>query len=336
MGGCVKDTYKEIIGKCPTVIAVNPADGSNNVPFNQVITVTFNQKMNPLTINQQSFTVRGSAPITGVITYTDSTASFKPSTPLSPSTTYTARITTAVKDKLGNALQADHVWSFSTGAFFVDLQTASRFGILAATGIFNNAGQSEIRNMDVGISPGARSSVVGFPPAIIVNGAIYASDDLSPAGIPAMLIQAKQQLTEAYLATEGLIFPAATTVSGDLGGTTLTPGIYKSNSTLLIQSGDLTLDAQGNDNAIWIFQVASGLTTVGGAGGNVILTGGAKANNVFWQTGSSATIGDNTSFKGNVMALTSITMKSGAVAEGRMLAINGAVVLTNTNIIEKP
>jgi hypothetical protein len=241
-----------------------------------------------------------------------------------------------VKDQLGNALQSDYVWTFSTGAFFVDLQSASRFGILASTGIFNNAGQSEIHNMDVGISPGVRSSVIGFPPAIIFNGAIYASDDLSPAGIPAMLIQAKQELTDAYLAAEGLIFPAATTLSGDIGGQTLTPGIYRSNSTLLIQSGDLVLDAQGDDNAIWIFQIASGLTTVGGAGGNVILTGGALANNVFWQIGSSATLGDDTSFKGNVMALTSITMKSGATAEGRMLAINGAVVLTDTNIIEKP
>jgi hypothetical protein len=131
-------------------------------------------------------------------------------------------------------------------------------------------------------------------------------------------------------------FPAPTTVSGDLGGRTLTPGIYKSNSSLLIQSGNLTLDAQGDANAVWIFQVASDFTTVGGSGGNIILTGGARANNVFWQTGSSATIGDFTSFKGNVLALTSITMKSGATAQGRMLAINGSVVLTNTNIINKP
>jgi hypothetical protein len=87
---------------------------------------------------------------------------------------------------------------------------------------------------------------------------------------------------------------------------------------------------------VWIFQIASDFTTVGGAGGNVILIGGAQAKNVFWQTGSSATIGDFTAFKGNVLALTSITMNSGAVAIGRMLARNGSVVMTNTNIIEKP
>jgi hypothetical protein len=75
---------------------------------------------------------------------------------------------------------------------------------------------------------------------------------------------------------------------------------------------------------------------VGGAGGDVLLINGAQAKNVYWQTGSSATIGDDTSFKGNVLALTSITMNSGAIAEGRMLARNGSVVMTNTNIINKP
>ena len=129
---------------------------------------------------------------------------------------------------------------------------------------------------------------------------------------------------------------ASTILSGDQGGKTLTPGIYKSLSSLLIQSGDLTLNAQGDSNAAWVFQIATNLTTIGGAGGDIKLIGGAKAENIIWQTGSSVTIGDFTSFKGNVLALTSITMNSGATAEGRMLAINGSVVLTNTNIIQKP
>ncbi len=96
------------------------------------------------------------------------------------------------------------------------------------------------------------------------------------------------------------------------------------------------MDAQGDPNAVWIFQVASSFTTIGGAGGNIILSGGAQPNNVFWQVGSSATIGDFTSFQGNILALTSVTMNSGATAEGRMLCINGAIVLTSTNIINKP
>jgi hypothetical protein len=170
----------------------------------------------------------------------------------------------------------------------------------------------------------------------MVGGAIYASDDIAPPGVAAMLIQAKQDLTDAYLFAEGATSPAPATVAGDQGGKTLAPGIYKSTSTLLIQSGDLTLDAQGDANAVWIFQIASDFTTVGGAGGNVILRGGAQAQNVYWQTGSSATIGDYTSFQGNILALTSITMNSHATAVGRMLARNGAVVLTSTNIINKP
>ena len=218
----------------------------------------------------------------------------------------------------------------------VDLQSAGRFAILSGVGISNNAGFSVINNMDVGIYPGARSSVTGFPPAIVVGGAIYASDDVAPAGVAAMLAQAKLDLVAAYLYAEGATAPAPATVSGDQGGKTLAPGIYKSTSTLLIQAGDLTLDGHGDANATWIFQVASAFTTVGGAGGNIILTGGAQAKNIFWQTGSSAVIGDYTSFYGNILALQSITMNSHATAVGRMLARNGAVVLTGTNIINKP
>jgi len=151
-----------------------------------------------------------------------------------------------------------------------------------------------------------------------------------------MLAQAKLDLVAAYLFAEGATTPAPETVSGDQGGLPLAPGIYKSTSTLLIQSGDLTLDGKGDPNASWIFQIASGFTTVGGAGGNIILTGGAQAKNIFWQTGSSAVIGDYTTFYGNVLALQSITMNSHATAVGRMLAQNGAVVMTATNTINKP
>ncbi|MCJ7448720.1 MAG: ice-binding family protein [Bacteroidales bacterium] len=115
---------------------------------------------------------------------------------------------------------------------------------------------------------------------------------------------------------------------------TLTPGLYKSSGSLEISSGDLTFDAKGDANAVFILQIASTLTTTSER--KVILSGGAQAKNVFWQVGRSAVIGDYTLFKGTVMALTSITMGSGATTVGRMLARNGAVVLTSTNIINKP
>jgi len=186
--------------------------------------------------------------------------------------------------------------------------------------------------MDVGIYPGARTSITGFPPATIVNGNIFAADD--GAATAAMLKQAKLDLVAAYLFAESCIAMPPQTVSGNQGGKTLAPGIYKSTSTLSVDGSDLTLDAQGNPDAYWIFQVASSFTTT--TGGNIKLIGGAQAKNIFWQTGSSATIGTYTTFYGNILALQSITLDSYAVATGRMLARNGAVVMTSTNIINKP
>jgi hypothetical protein len=324
----------------PTVTFTSPTNGAVGVVNNKTVTATFSNQMDGSTFTSSSFTLKqNGTTIAGTVSSIGNMASFDPTNNLSAGTTYTANITTAVKNTLGIAMLNNYEWSFTTataGASGVNLNSAGDFGIIAGVGVSNNAGFSEIRNMDVGISPGVRSSITGFPPAIIVNGVMLASDDLLPVGVAALLIQAKQDLTDAYLFLEGASSPAPATVAGDIGGITLAPGIYKSTSTLLIQSGDLTLDAQGDPNAVWIFQIASDFTTVGGAGGDVILSGGAQSKNVFWQTGSSATIGDGTSFKGNVLALTSITMNSDAVAEGRMLARNGSVVLTSTNIINKP
>ncbi|PZX92050.1 hypothetical protein DOS84_17260 [Flavobacterium aquariorum] len=324
----------------PTVVSTDPLDNATATLLNKSISATFSIAIDPKTINDKTFTVKnGTTALVGIVSYSGTTATFDPSSDLLPGTIYTATISGA-KNMAGVALANDYVWNFSTSSSLVgntvNLGSAERFGILAGVGVSNNAGFSEIRNMDVGISPGVRSSVTGFPPAIIVEGAIYASDDIAPPGIGAMLIKAKQDLTNAYLFAEGASTPAPATVSGDQGGKTLAPGIYKSTSTLLIQSGDLTLDAQGDANAVWIFQVASDFTTVGGAGGNVILSGGAQAKNIFWQVGRSATIGNYTIFKGNILALTSITLNSHATVQGRLLARNGSIVMTHTNIISKP
>jgi hypothetical protein len=348
----VKDMYGNTMAKdhvwsfttgtiiAPQVNSTDPQPNATGVALNKVISATFSEAMNGATVIPSFKVMLGTSEVPGTVNYAGTTATFTPTDNLLSGNTYTAKITTGAKNPGNTALANDHVWIFSTaatlGPLVVDLKTVSRFGIIAGVGVTNNAGFSEIHNMDVGISPGIRAGITGFPPAIIVNGAIYASNDLVPLGVADMLTKAKQDLTSAYLFAEAAVSPAPATVSGDLGGLTLAPGIYKTTSSLLIQSGDLKLDAQGDVNAVWIFQIASGFTTVGGAGGSVILLGGAQAKNIFWQTGSSATIGDNTSFKGNILALTSITMNSGATAEGRMLARNGSVVMTNTNTINKP
>ena len=325
----------------PTVISTIPINNATGVALNSIISANFSTAMDISTITSSSFTLNtGAVSVSGTVTYSGTTATFTPATNLLSGSTYTATITTLAKSLAGEIpLANNYVWSFSTvpplGPADVDLKSVARFGIIAGVGVSNDAGFSVINNMDVGISPGGRTSITGFPPATIVDGAIYAADDTT-SGVTAMLIQAQLDLTAAYLFAQGAVSPAPVIVAGDQGGKTLAPGIYKSTSSLLIQAGNLTLDAQGDVNAVWIFQIASALTTVGGAGGNVILTGGAQANKIFWQVGSSATIGGYTTFFGNVLALTSITMDGYATATGRMLAINGAVVLISTDIINKP
>jgi hypothetical protein len=178
-----------------------------------------------------------------------------------------------------------------------------------------------ILNGDLGVSPG--TAVTGFPPGI-VHGTIHAGDSAAA--------QAKLDLTTAYNDAAGRS-TSPITVSGNLGGQTLAPGLYKSTSSLAISSGDLTLDAQGDANAVFIFQMASTLTTT--VGRQIILSGGAKAANVFWQVGTSATLGTNSVFQGNILADQSITLTTGATLNGRALTRIGAVAL-DSNAITTP
>jgi hypothetical protein len=174
---------------------------------------------------------------------------------------------------------------------------------------------------DLGLSPG--TAVTGFPPGTVV-GTIHAGNPTAAGAIA--------DLTIAYSDAAGRTL-CPITVAGNLGGLTLTPGLYRSTSSLAISSGDLTLDAQGNSSAVFIFQMASTLTVT--AGRHVILTGGAKASNVFWQVGSSATLGTNSIFVGTIMASQSISFVTGATLDGRALALNAAVTL-DTNTVTKP
>jgi len=200
----------------------------------------------------------------------------------------------------------------------VVLASSSDYVILAGSAI-TSTGATNITG-DMGISPG--SSLGGFPPGIIV-GVQHVND--------ADATTAKLDLTTAYNSAAGRTL-APVSVAGNVGGRTLYPGLYKSTSSLEISSGDLTLDAQGNSDAVWIFQIASTLTTTPGR--KVILSGGAKATNVYWQVGTSATLGTTTSFKGSIMADQSITMNTGATLEGRVLARIGGVSLSGNTIVK--
>ncbi|MCW2967264.1 MAG: hypothetical protein JWM71_1036 [Solirubrobacteraceae bacterium] len=196
----------------------------------------------------------------------------------------------------------------------VGLGTAGSYGVLAASTV-TNTGPSTI-NGDLGLSPG--TAVTGFPPGT-VNGATHVAD--------AAAAQAQADLTTAYNDAAGRT--PASTVAGDLGGQTLTPGVYKSASSLGL-TGTVTLNAQGDAGAVFIVQVGSALTTASGS--SVSLINGAQACNVFWQIGSSATFGTNTVFSGSVLALTSISFNDGVTLAGRALARNGAVTLIDDHI----
>ncbi len=199
----------------------------------------------------------------------------------------------------------------------ISLGTAGNFAVLGGSTITNTG--STVLNGDLGLTPG--TSVTGFPP-----GTVSASQHITDA----VAAQGQTDLVTAYNAASGQT--GAVTVSGDLGGRTLTPGVYNSASSLGL-TGTLTLDGEGNPNAVFVFQMGSTLTTASGS--NISLINGAQACNIFWQVGSSATLGTNSNFLGTLMALTSITATTGASINGRLLARNGAVTL-DTNSVTKP
>ena len=200
----------------------------------------------------------------------------------------------------------------------VSLGSAQEFGVLGATTV-TNTGATVITG-DVGVSPG--TAITGFPPGVATQ--LHAGDAVAAA--------AQSDLTIAYNAAAGTA--CNTNLTGqDLGGMTLTPGVYCFDSSAGL-TGNLTLDFQGNPNAFFLFKIGSTLTTASGSTVTVINGGGTTCpQNLFWQVGSSATLGTNSTFLGNILALTSITLNTGADLNGRALARTGAVTLDTNNIV---
>lgn len=197
------------------------------------------------------------------------------------------------------------------------LGTAESFAVLGASTV-TNTGPTVI-NGDLGLSPG--TSITGFPPGTVVGGTTHATDEAAA--------QAQDDANAAYIDLAGQVCTTTFDVPTDIGGLTLVPGVYCFASSAQL-TGALTLDAEGNADAVWIFKMGSTLTTASSS--SVVLINGAQNCNVFWKVGSSATLGTSTRFVGRVIALTSITLTTDARVSGSALALNGAVTLDSNTV----
>jgi len=352
----------------PAVTLVHPANLATGVPINGNVAATFSKPMDPLKITNVTFTLKnGFVPVSGLVTYDAITriATFTPSSDLLPNITYTATITTGAKDLEGNALATDKVWTFTTGTTpivtpSVNLAGAARYGTFGGTAGMTNQGILTIINGDIGTIATTTSTVTGFHDTEgdiftetgsnigTVNGTIFTCTNsiTGPnstgvnAAYCAAATQARLDAQSSYLALKAM--PSNGVLAGNLAGLTINPGVYTNSSSVLIQGGDLTLDALGDANAVFVFQIGSTLT-VGGPGAafprSIILAGGAQAKNVFWQVGTFATInaGGGGTMVGTIISQAGVSFSTpGNVAlvtlNGRAISLGASVTMVNTVI----
>jgi hypothetical protein len=360
----------------PQLVSTSPANTASNVSLNSAVSGTFSEAMNPLTISTSTFTLTGpgSASVVGTVSYNalDFIATFTPNANLLPSTQYTATITNGATDLAGNPLTSGGVpnpWVFTTGAVIVPPPvvlgpTISLFGAFGGPAGITNQGIETVINGDIGTT-GASTLITGFYDEAVaavagvypcsytvtplntglVNGAIDTAPPPPTVGCPnegttTTMAVATESLLEAQTAYNTLhSLPPGTILStNELGNRTLAPGTYTSATFYDITAGPLTLDAHGDPNATWVFQMGTYLTVgTPSATESIILTGGAQAKNVFWQVGSAATIngaGGGT-MVGTILSQAGIAVSTAGNAaittiDGRLVSLNASVTLVNT------
>lgn len=355
----------------PTVTMSNPINGNQLVTTStsgvagdgKSITATFSEAMNGATINPTTFTlarVGGAALIPASVNYNANVATLNTSSALLANTSYTAVIQGAVTSAAGTPIGCNYVWTFKTatvaiaGAPSVNLGRAAPYAIAATAGV-TNASATTI-NGNVVLDPKATCNDVsvlaagtfglcnGFAPTL--NG-VVASPLFPDAGVTSGAVKA--DLRAAYIALSPAILagataiPAGTTLGNSTGSVPVqgdnyfAPGVYQSLTSISI-TGDVTLDAQGDANAVFVFQSSSTIGTPGSGADRILLVNGAKASNVYWWAGSAATLGTNTVWQGNILASDDVTMRVGATSCGRLFAgasTDGAFVLDG-NVVSVP
>ncbi len=345
----------------PTVTAISPADGSTAICLTRPVTATFSEPMDASTISAANFSVTdGGVAVPGSVSYDAASrvASFVPTAAagFAPSRLHVATVksgATGVKDLAGNALVADRVWSFTTGAQAcqtgINLRTIASFGAFGGGAGVTNQGINTTVAGNLGTTA-ACTLVTGFHDAANVYtqttlniGAVNGSINCGPPapGTTTTLAIAAQARADAQTAYNELaaLPPGSDPGAGQLGGLVLTAGTYTAaGGTFAVTSGDLTLDGQGDSNAQFVFQSAAALTVgLSATPRRVLLINGAQARNVYWQVGSAARIEDGSAMVGTIIAPAGVTVSTAGqtlqtTLVGRAIGLTASVTLVNTTV----
>lgn len=328
----------------PTVSSTDPADLAPAVALGANITANFSKTMDPLTVSTTTFTLaQGVTAIPGKVTSPSmTTATFNPDAPLTDTLVYTATVTTGVKDLAGNAMAVAKIWTFTasagavvTGIAPLDLGTAGNYAILSKAGV--STIPNSLVTGNIGVSPVARTYLTGWSQTyevtdtyatsdqVVAPGKLYASDNAVP--VPANMTTAIADMETAYAAGNALA-AGACPGAGIMSGITITTGVYTCSNAVSIPTS-ITLNGSATD--VWVFQFAQTLTQA--AATQVILTGGALPQNVFWVVAGAVDVGTTALMQGVVLSATNINLQTGATVNGRLLA-QTAVTLDQSTVTQ--
>ena len=329
------------VAPTPTVLSNLPLSGATDVALNSNASATFSAPMARDSV-VAAFSVSSGDPavvVPGTVIYAGTTATFWPSAQFEADTTYTARVAATAESSFGVSLAAPHVFRFTTGntrlpGLPVNLGRAGDFVLLAKSGI-STVPTSAITG-DVGLSPAAATFITNFSlsadatnvfaTSTQVTGNVYAADYAVPT--PANLTTAIGDMELAFTDAAGRAPDQTELGAGNIGGLTIARGVYRWGTGVLIPA-DITLSGSATD--VWVFQIAGDLTFDSGA--RVVLTGGARPENIFWQVSGLADLGTTSHCEGTILSQTSITLRTGATVNGRLLA-QTAITLDGATVTE--